>query len=157
MRKEDWDKLCRNIYEKECILLLGSEFPLLDTTTNPATTFAALLANRLKEELQSFDRVPAFIANHLDERELSQLACDYINYSGPDKKIARFDLETLVPDYLTEIETRVQSEYFEKPNILKESIKNLKTNKKKEQKNETEKRKKRNRKNRQKTYMGRPI
>lgn len=114
MRKEDWDKLCRNIYEKECILLLGSEFPLLDTTNNSPATFSGLLADRLKEELQSFDRVPAFIANHLDERELSQLSCDYINYSGPDKKIARFDLETLVADYLTDVEPRVQSEYFEK-------------------------------------------
>lgn len=112
MRKDDWDKLCRNIYEGKCILLLGPEFPLLDTTTNTQTSFSKLLSNLLKSELGEFDRLPDSIAGHMDDRELSQLACDYINYKGIDKKINRDDLENLVADYLSEAEAKLSSEVY---------------------------------------------
>ena len=114
MRKDDWDKLCRNIYEGKCILLLGPEFPLVDTSTNTPTTFSKLSSEFLKEELRQLDRLPAFVADHLDDRELSQLACDYINYKGIDKKINRDDLENLLADFLNETQTKLSSDAFTK-------------------------------------------
>src|ERR1700712_70781 len=112
MRKEDWDKLCRNIYEKKCILLLGYEFPLELTADNVSTSFAKILSAKLKDELQYFDRLPAFVSNNLEERDLSQLACDYINYKGADKKIARFDMESMLADHLNEMENNIKSDLF---------------------------------------------
>jgi hypothetical protein len=112
MKKEDWDKLCRNIYEKKCILLLGSEFPLELVENKESTTFSKLLSAQLKEEIQSFDRAPQSLLKGLEDREVSQLACDYINYKGADKKLSREDLEAMLTDSIIEIENKVESQIF---------------------------------------------
>lgn len=114
MKKEDWDKLCRNIYENKCILFLGPEFPIKMISGNEVSTFSKLLADKIKKEIKFFERLPAHITNQLEYRELSQLACDYINYKQLDRKMSREEMETLLIDYLAEMEMEIESDTFEK-------------------------------------------
>ena len=67
----------------------------------------------MKEEIVGFDRAPQSIIKNIDERELSQLACDYINFKQTDKKLSREDLETFLGDCLTDIEGNIQSKTFQ--------------------------------------------
>jgi hypothetical protein len=114
MKQEDWKKLCKHIYEGNCILVLGSEFPIEFTCENNSTTFAELLTDKIKEELRSFKRLPEAVVSQLDNKELSQLTVDYLNYKGVDKKISREDLECLLIDYLNVIISNAKSAYFQK-------------------------------------------
>jgi len=111
MKKEDWDKLCRNIYEQKCILLLGSEFPIEMIENDQPTTFARLLSEKLKQEIKDFDRIPSSLTD-LESRELSQLACDYINFKQTDKKLSRDDMEYMITEYLSEIQASIKSDSF---------------------------------------------
>lgn len=114
MREDDWKKLCRNVYEKNCILLLGPEFPIELVSGNKESTISKLLSNKIKEEIRSFDRLPNSLLGQLDYRELAQLAGDYINYKEVDRKISREDLETLLSDYFNEVKSDIKSDYFTK-------------------------------------------
>jgi hypothetical protein len=114
MKEREWKKLCRNIFEKNCILVLGSQFPLELIKENQSTTFEKLLSSKMKEELQTIERLPVDVLNNLDKRELFQLTSDFINFKGVDQKLSREDLEWLLDEHLRDLLVNVKSECFQK-------------------------------------------
>ncbi len=113
MRKEDWEKLCRNIYEKKCILFLGSEFPLEfpDGQNTTRTSFSKLLSAKIADELNNYPWASRRIRN-IQERELSQLAGDYINYTDVNRSLSRESLENILINYFDDVRQQIQSPSF---------------------------------------------
>lgn len=111
MTDKEWSKLCRNIYEGKCILMLGSEFQLeyKENNTSTATSYSELLSQKIASEIECSggkkNNTPA-------QRDLSQLARDFLICSGKNPIGARDDLETVITDYLFEIDKHISSESF---------------------------------------------
>ena len=114
IKHKDGERLCRNIYEGNCIVLLGPEFPLEETGTGSSTSFTQLLAAKLREDVSQFDKLPDSVAEHLEQRDVSQLIFDYINYGDNDKGPNRRDLEAITGEYLSGTGNRFSSESFAK-------------------------------------------
>ena len=99
-----WNKLCENIHEGKCILMLGSEFPVEYNKKGRVapTSFNKLLFEKIASDVLEAPRTPQDYEQTLTQKELSQLARDYIIYSDQKLADARNDLKQLVAKYLLE-------------------------------------------------------
>ena len=106
MTESEWSKLCKNIYEKRCVLFIGSEFPveLNREGVVSETTFSQLLSEKLEEIIKSFPPrggKPFIYDSCTDKIELSQIATGYLK-CFPDEN-PREDLELVIKNYLREV------------------------------------------------------
>lgn len=99
-----WNKLCENIHEGKCILMLGSEFPVEYNKKGRVapTSFNKLLFEKIASDVLEAPRTPQDYEQTLTQKELSQLARDYIIYSDQKLADARNDLKQMVAKYLLE-------------------------------------------------------
>jgi hypothetical protein len=115
MKQEDWNKLCHNIFEKKCILLIGQDFPIkLLHNNSDEITCSKLLSNLIIKNLNDNPNISAEKKAAFSQKDMPQLAGDFIKYTKPDKKIARNDLEFLITDYLDSYEETIVSPEFRK-------------------------------------------
>ena len=89
MTEKEWSKLCRNIYEKKCILMIGSEFPV--ECNDRSTTIFELLFDKLAAEVVQFPTLPQNYDKNFEHKDLCQLARDYILYNSNNRLISRSD------------------------------------------------------------------
>src|SRR4051812_40747836 len=118
MKEDDWKKLCRNIHERNCILVLGSQFPIERKGESHWTTFAKLLGDRVKRELATIERLPADILAEPNGKDMFRLTSEYLNYKEVDRSLAREDLECLLTEYCDQILPALQSKAFQKLSSL---------------------------------------
>jgi hypothetical protein len=118
MKEDDWKKLCRNIHERNCVLVLGSQFPIERKGVKDCTTFGALLADQVKKELVTIERLPADILTQLNSNDMFRLTSEYLNYKEVDRSLAREDLECLLTDYCSHILPALRSTAFRKLSSL---------------------------------------
>lgn len=112
MTEKEWSKLCRNIYEKKCILMIGSEFPV--ECKERSTSIFELLFEKLSSEILEFPDIPANFDKSFSHKDLCQLARDYILHSGNNRFNSRSDLEISISDCVDEITPEIKSESFNK-------------------------------------------
>jgi hypothetical protein len=113
MTEREWSKLCRNIFEKKCILMLGSEFPieLNQANVKTETTLSELLFQKISTEVSDYSRLPVFYDRNFTQKDLCQLARDFIFYSDSNQTKSREDLETLISEFY-DLSPNITSEYF---------------------------------------------
>lgn len=116
MTEREWSKLCRNIFDRKCILMIGSEFQIEMQNTQglSPTTFGELLQKRVAEDVLQYPRLPDGYEEQLATKDFCQIARDFIAYGDNSHVQAREDLEVLVSDYLEEISAKLSSESFTK-------------------------------------------
>ena len=111
MTSNEWIKLCKNIYERRCILFIGSEFPIENRKQDPVveTNFSDLLSEKLKEELSCF-QIKTIFNDCIERMELSQVATDYLKCCA--EPIPRQELESVIENYLDEMTPNLSSPVF---------------------------------------------
>jgi hypothetical protein len=116
MTEREWNKLCRNIFERKCILMIGSEFQIeiLEGITKKTTTFNELLIKKISEDILQYRRLPENYGKQIGEKDYCQIVRDFIAYSDNSQVQAREELETLITDYLFEILPELSSQGFSK-------------------------------------------
>jgi hypothetical protein len=116
MTDKVWHKLCENIRDGKCILMLGSEFPveLSEGDRMRETTFNKILFEKIASEIPDTPRKPADYEQTLTLKELAQLARDYTIYSDQKLADARVELKNMVANYLMhDIGDKLSSQYFD--------------------------------------------
>ncbi|HTE24177.1 toll/interleukin-1 receptor domain-containing protein [Flavitalea sp.] len=116
MTEREWNKLCRNIFERKCILMIGSEFQIeiQDGNIKKHTTFNELLIKKVSEDILQYRRLPEDYSRQIGEKDFCQIVRDFIAYSDNSHVQAREELETLITDYLFEVSPELSSEGFSK-------------------------------------------
>lgn len=126
MNEQDWIKLCKNIFEKKCILLIGADFPveIMEAGAEKSTSFSGILSGMIVDELVAVQKrklqqmglsslLPPEAFRMYAKKELAQLATEYINSIETDKKICRESLELLVGNHLEETTGTISSACFD--------------------------------------------
>jgi hypothetical protein len=100
--------------------MLGSEFPLQlgKDAAKRDTTFAELLFGKISGEISQFTRLPQFYDKTFAQKDLCQLARDFIFYNENNQVKSRGDLEILISDYFDELTREISSESFNQLSAL---------------------------------------